>query len=75
MRGGRWGLRGCCLGLLRREFAFFFFWVVWMGWDLLLLTIWCCRMMPRTPMHWAVLNAVAAGLPVGYLLSPLLTSA
>lgn len=26
----------------------------------------------QTPTHWALLNAVAAGLPVGFILSPIL---
>jgi hypothetical protein len=29
-------------------------------------------MAPQTPTHWALLNAVAAGLPVGFVLSPIL---
>ena len=29
-------------------------------------------MTPQTPTHWALLNAVAAGLPVGFVFSPIL---
>jgi hypothetical protein len=29
-------------------------------------------MMPQTPTHWALLNAIAAGVPAGYVLKPLL---
>jgi hypothetical protein len=31
-------------------------------------------MTPQTPTHWALLNAVAAGLPVGFVFSPILLS-
>lgn len=28
--------------------------------------------MPQTTTHWALLNAIAAGVPVGYVISPVL---
>lgn len=29
-------------------------------------------MIPQTSIHWTMLNAIAAGMPLGFILSPLL---